>query len=160
MTSKPTISKNKKFHQGRYRPRNPSKYVGNPTNIIYRSGWEKAFLQWCDMNRNVLKWGSEELVVPYVSPIDLNIHRYFIDFIIWIRNSNGTIGKFAVEIKPFSQTRPPKVQKKKGITESYKKAVDTYLVNQAKWKAADIYCKSLGMKFVVVTEKELFRKKK
>ena len=67
-------------YKGKYRPTHPSKYRGKPTNIIYRSLWELKFMKYCDSNKNILEWGSEEVIVPYRSPIDNRYHRYFPDF--------------------------------------------------------------------------------
>ena len=156
---KPLLTKNKKYHQGMYSPRHPEKYCGNPCHIVYRSGWEKAFLLWCDMTPAVLAYGSEEMVIPYVSPIDGKQHRYFVDFFVVVRQSNGTTKKFAVEIKPLAQTKPPKVTKKV-LTESLKYQLQTYAVNQAKWEAARKYCKALGIEFIILTEAELLKGKR
>ena len=112
---------------------------------------------WCDMTRQVVKWGSEELVIPYQSPVDGQMHRYFVDFVVYIQTSQGT-QKYCVEIKPYSQTKPPKMPRKKSLIESYQKSMETFAVNQAKWKYADDFCKKHGMKFVVLTEKELLKK--
>ena len=159
--SKPSLTGRTKFHQGIFKPKNTQKYIGNPTNIIYRSGWEKYFLQWCDMTPSVVGYGSEELIVPYVSPLDGRVHRYFIDFIVLIRQKDNSIKKFAVEIKPYSQTQPPKISsKRKVLTESLQKKVDTYVINQAKWDAARNFCSKNNMSFIVLTEKELLKGKK
>lgn len=155
--AKPILTGNKKYHQGKFIPRNPQKYIGNPTNIVYRSGWEKIFLHWCDITSAVLGYGSEELVIPYISPIDGKIHRYYIDFYVVIKQSNGSVKKFAVEIKPYSQTKAPKITKKI-LTESLKYKLDTYAVNQAKWSAARKFCSEHNMDFIILTEKQLLKK--
>lgn len=158
--SKPSLTGKSRFHQGIFRPKNPQKYLGNPTNIIYRSGWEKYFLQWCDMTPSVVGYGSEELIVPYVSPIDGRLHRYFIDFVVLIRQRDGSIKKFAVEIKPYSQTQMPKVSsKRKVLTESLKNKLDTFYINQAKWEAAKDFCSKHNMSFIILTEKQLLKGK-
>lgn len=156
---KPTLTGSRKYHQGRYQPVNPTKYIGNPTNIIYRSGWEKMFLQWCDITPAVLSYGSEELVIPYISPIDRRMHRYFVDFFIVVRQSDGTMKKFAIEIKPYAQTRPPRITKKM-MTESVRYKLDTYAVNMAKWEAARKFCRMNGMDFVILTERNLIKGKR
>ena len=159
--SKPSLTGKTRFHQGNYRPKNPQKYLGNPTNIIYRSGWEKYFLQWCDMTPSVVGYGSEELIIPYVSPLDGNLHRYFIDFVVLVRQKDGSIKKFAVEIKPYSQTQPPKMSSsRKMLTESLRKKIETYSVNQAKWEAAKKFCSQHNMSFIILTEKQLLKGKK
>ena len=131
----------------------PKKYKGDHTNIVYRSLWERKFMVYCDKNENILEWGSEEVVVPYHSPIDNRYHRYFPDFYIKVRESNGKIKKMIIEIKPFKQCVEPKVQKKK--TKGYIYEVMEYAKNQAKWEAAKEWCLDRGYEFKVLTENEL-----
>ena len=140
-------------YKGRYQPNNPLKYKGNFRNIIYRSLWELKFMKYCDRNQNILEWGSEEIVVPYRSPIDNRYHRYFPDFYIKVRENTGKIKKYIIEVKPQKQCIEPKVQKKK--TRSYVYQVCEYAKNQAKWKAAEEYCMDRGLEFKVLTENEL-----
>lgn len=143
-----------KYHQGRFIPKNPAKYVGDVSNIIYRSSWEAKFLKWCDENPNVIKYASEELIIPYMSPVDQRMHRYFVDFVIMVKTRTDEIKKYAVEIKPSVQCEPPKQGKKR--TRRYLTELATYSVNQAKWKAADSFCQTKGIEFLVLTEKHLF----
>jgi hypothetical protein len=138
---------------GKYKPLKPQKYKGDPTNIIYRSLWERKFMVWCDSNVNVLQWGSEEIVIPYISPIDNRAHRYFPDFYVQVRTTTGGTEKFIIEIKPAKQTEPPKKQQRR--TKRYITEVTTYAVNDAKWKAAIEYCKDRRWQFKILTEKEL-----
>ena len=140
-------------YKGKYRPTHPSKYRGNPTNIIYRSLWELKFMKYCDSNSNILEWGSEEVIVPYRSRIDNRYHRYFPDFYIKVRESTGTIKRMIIEIKPQKQCIEPKVQKKK--TRSYVYQVCEYAKNQAKWEAAKEFCEDRKWEFKVLTENEL-----
>ncbi len=140
-------------YKGKYRPTHPSKYRGNPTNIIYRSLWELKFMKYCDSNANILEWGSEEVIVPYRSPIDNRYHRYFPDFYIKVKESTGTIKRMIIEIKPQKQCIEPKVQKKK--TRSYVYQVCEYAKNQAKWEAAKEFCEDRQWEFKVLTENEL-----
>ena len=140
-------------YKGKYQPSYPKKYKGDPNNIIYRSLWERKFMVYCDKNENILEWGSEEVVVPYHSPIDNRYHRYFPDFYIKVRESNGKIKKMIIEIKPFKQCVEPKVQKKK--TKGYIYEVMEYAKNQAKWSAAKEWCLDRGYEFKVLTENEL-----
>jgi len=140
-------------YKGRYQPSCPKKYKGNPTKIIYRSLWELKFMKYCDSNKNILEWGSEEVIVPYRSPIDNRYHRYFPDFYIKVRENTGKIKKYIIEVKPQKQCIEPKVQKKK--TRSYVYQVCEYAKNQAKWKAAEEYCMDRGLEFKVLTENEL-----
>ena len=142
-------------YSGKFRPQNYKKYKGDPTNIIYRSLWEKKFMLWCDKNENVVEWGSEEIIIPYRSPVDNRFHRYFPDFYVKAKTRNGTLSKNIIEIKPYAQTQQPKRNKKVKVTRSYLSEVKTFAVNQAKWKAADEYCKDRRMNFLVLTENEL-----
>ena len=144
------------YKQGFFSPRFPKKYIGDPTNIVYRSGWEKRVMQTLDENSNVLRWASEEIVVPYISPIDNRPHRYFVDFYVEARAPDGSIKKILIEVKPASQTQPPKSPKRK--TKRYISEVMTYGVNEAKWKAAREFCKDKGWEFQIITEAELFKK--
>lgn len=140
-------------YSGKYRPSYPKKYKGDPTNVIYRSLWERKFMVWCDKNENVLEWGSEEIVIPYISPLDNRVHRYFPDFYVHTRTKTGGTQKFIIEIKPFKQTAPPQKQRRR--TKRYITEVTTYAVNDAKWKAATEYCKDRRWQFKILTEKEL-----
>jgi hypothetical protein len=140
-------------YKGKYSPSFPQKYKGDPTNIIYRSLWERKFMVYCDTNESILEWGSEEIALPYRSPIDNRVHRYFPDFYIKVREQTGQIKKYIIEIKPKKQTVEPKIQKKK--TKAYIYEVVEYAKNQAKWKAAEEFCKDRMWEFKVLTEDEL-----
>ncbi len=139
-------------YKGWFRPKNPSKYKGNATNIIYRSNWELRVMKWLDGNPAVIWWASEELPIPYVSPVDNKVHRYFPDFIVRTKRKDGSEQTSIIEVKPYKQTMMP-TQKRK--TQRYLAEVATYAVNQAKWKAADLFCKEHGWQFQLITEKEL-----
>ena len=141
-------------YKGKYQPTNPKKYKGNSQNIVYRSLWERTFMKYCDTNENILEWFSEEIAVPYRSPIDNKIHRYFPDFYIKVKESNGSIKKYIIEIKPKKQTIEPIPQKRK--TKGYIYEVYEYVKNQAKWKAAEEFCTDRGYEFKVLTEDDLF----
>ena len=140
-------------YSGKFSPKNTNKYLGDPTNIWYRSLWERRVMVYLDENSSVVEWSNEEIVIPYLSPVDNRAHRYFPDFFVRLRNKQGLIESTIIEVKPASQTKPPKPQKK--ATRKYITEVMTWGVNEAKWKAADEYCKDRGWKFVVVTEKDL-----
>ena len=144
-------------YKGRYRPSNPKKYKGDSSNIIYRSLWERKFMVYCDNQTKILEWGSEEIVLPYRSPIDNKVHRYFPDFYIKVKESNGKIKRYIIEIKPKKQTVEPKMKKKK--TKGYIYEVYEYAKNQAKWKAAEEFCKDRMWEFKVLTEDVLGIKK-
>lgn len=140
-------------YKGKFRPSNYKKYKGDPTNIIYRSLWELRFMRWCDTNENILEWANEEFWIPYRSPLDNRVHRYFPDFYVKVRESNGSIKKYVIEVKPMRQVNQPKVQKRK--TQKYIAEVKEYAKNQAKWEAAREYCKDRMMEFKIITENEL-----
>ena len=140
-------------YKGKFRPSNPTKYKGDPTKVIYRSLWELKFMRWCDANANIMKWSSEEIIIPYKSPIDNRVHRYFPDFYVKMKSSTGKIEERLVEVKPQKQVKGPTVQKrrtKKYIAEEYE-----YTKNQAKWEAAESFCKDRKGKWQIITEKEL-----
>jgi hypothetical protein len=139
--------------KSKYKPEYPKKYKGDPNNIICRSSWERRFCRWCDLNENIISWGSEEFFIPYLSPVDNRVHRYFPDFIIKVREQNGEIKTYVIEVKPKKQTVPPK--QKSRVTKSFLYEAKTYAVNQAKWKAADEWCKDRMVQFKVITEDEL-----
>ena len=143
-------------YKGKFRPSNPNKYKGDPTKVIYRSLWELKFMRWCDGNVNILKWSSEEVVVPYRSPIDGRRHRYFPDFWIRVKTSDGSVKESLIEIKPKAQCSPPKGPPKDNRKKRrYIREVKTWGVNEAKWKAATAYCKDRNWKFQILTEDNL-----
>lgn len=145
------------YKQGFFKPKNPKKYIGDPTNIVYRSGWEKRVMDSLDDNINVIRWASEEVVIPYVSPVDNKIHRYYVDFYVEAVGRDGETRIMLLEVKPKGQTEAPKTPKRK--TKRFITEVMTYGVNQAKWKAATEYCRNKGWEFKLITEQELFGKK-
>lgn len=142
-----------KTYKGKFKPTNLSKYRGDLDNIVYRSLWELKFMKWCDQKESVLEWGSEIIVVPYISPIDLKVHRYFVDFYIKVKNKEENLEKYLVEIKPEKFTKPPTIPKNK--TKRFIDEVFQYGINDAKWKAAFEFCQDRNMKFVILTEKDL-----
>jgi len=143
----------KETYKGIFKPKNPQKYKGNSKTIIYRSSWELRFMNYCDTNTSILEWSSEEVVIPYVSPIDGRTHRYFVDFYCKIKNKNGEVEKTLIEIKPKKFTKPP--QKKKRVTKTYLNEVRQWGVNTAKWNAAKKWATKKGMKFIILTEDTL-----
>jgi len=142
-----------KYLQGKYKVRNEAKYNGDASNVIYRSSWELKFLVWCDNNPNVVSFSSEEIIIPYKSPVDGKYHRYFVDFMIKIKTKDNTIRTYLVEVKPKRQTQPPEIKKR--ITKQYINEVTTWGVNQSKWKAAIDYCLDRGWEFKILTEQDL-----
>ena len=136
-----------------FKPTKPRKYKGDVNNIICRSSWEKRFCSWCDLNESIIEWGSEEFFIKYVSPVDNRYHRYYPDFLIKVKESTGQVKTYVIEVKPKKQTRPPKPRK--NVTKSYIYECKTYAVNQAKWEAANEWCKDRKIEFKIVTEQEL-----
>ena len=132
-------------YKGTYKVKNPEKYSGDYRNVYYRSLWERNVFRWCDDNPQILKWCSEETVIPYYYPLDKKYHRYFVDL-----KFTTTEGTFLIEIKPKSQTQPPKKPSRQ--TAKYLTEAATYVKNQCKWKAAEEYALDRGWKFVVWTE--------
>ena len=110
-------------YSGRFKPKNYKKYKGDPTNVFYRSLWERRFMVYCDNNPNILEWGSEEIIIPYKSPLDKKVHRYFPDFFIKYKNSSGKIIREIIEVKPKRHLSPPKEPKRK--TKRYLGEVNT-----------------------------------
>ena len=139
--------------KGYFKPKNPQKYKGNPGNIVYRSSYELKLMMRLDLHQDVIWWGSEEQTIPYRSPIDNKIHRYFPDFIVCIKSKDDKKKIIMIEVKPKHQTIEP-VRKEKP-DRKYLKEVFTYGVNQAKWKAAKEFCANRGWEFQIFTESEL-----
>lgn len=143
----------KECYKGRYQARNPQKYRGDLTEIVFRSSYELKFMRWCDTNENVLEWGSEEIIVPYRNPLDNENHRYFVDFYIKLKTKSNGIKKYLVEVKPYRFTQEPVIPKRK--TQRFISEVKQWAVNQSKWKAARAYAKRMDADFMLVTEKDL-----
>jgi hypothetical protein len=139
-------------YKGRFSPKNPKKYRGDPTNIIFRSLWELRVMKYLDDNPAILEWGSEELAIPYICPTDNRTHRYFPDFVVKVAAKDG-VQTMILEVKPKKETREP--AKKKKITKQYITEVMTWGKNQAKWKAAQEYCLDRGWTFKLITEEHL-----
>lgn len=140
-------------YRGKYKPKNPEKYVGDVNDIVYRSLWERRFMVFCDTHPDIILWNSESVVIPYIDPTTNRKRRYFPDFLIRKKNKQGEIEDVLIEVKPYKQCFPPKKNPKhprRFITES-----KTYSVNQAKWAAAREMCRKNNMKFEILTEKQL-----
>ena len=134
-------------NKGRFRPINPKKYKGDPTNIIYRSSWEAKVMSRLDLDPTIISWSSEEEIVPYRDPLDNRARRYFPDFVATKKLANGTTKTYMIEVKPAKETKPPKAG---NLTEAY-----NYAINMKKWEAAKAFCESRNWDFVIYTEKEL-----
>lgn len=143
-----------KYRQGKYRPHNPQKYGGDPSNIVYRSSYELKFMQYCDLTESVNSWKSEEFFIPYRSPIDNKYHRYFPDFFVKYKDKDGNNRTLVVEIKPAKDLKMPETNPKRR-TKSWAYSVKMWVVNQAKWESCREYCKDRGWEFKVFTEREL-----
>ena len=139
-------------YKGWFTPKHRSKYKGDSDNVVYRSSWELRVMKWLDENPNVIWWASEELIIKYRSPIDQKMHRYFPDFIVRLKQKNGTESTVVIEIKPQKQTVKPEQKRK---TKRYLQEAATYAINQEKWRAADLFCKEHGWQFKVLTEKDI-----
>jgi len=142
----------KDSHKGFFKPKNPNKYNGDPSKIIYRSSWELRVMKYFDDSPTVIWWASEELVIKYKSPVDHREHRYFPDFVVKLKQKDGSVKIFVLEVKPEFQTKVP-TQKRK--TKKYLQEAATYANNQEKWRAADIFCQEHGWQFKIITEREL-----
>ena len=147
-----------KYNQGFYHPQNPQKYVGAVGNIVYRSGLEWRMMRYFDQHSGVLQWSSEEIKIPYVRPDDGNYHRYYPDFLVRLRQSNGGDKTFLIEVKPLKQTRPPKNPETKAQQRRYLKEMASFAINHAKWEAAKKWCSLRGADFLVLTEVEILGK--
>lgn len=145
-----------KYLKGKFTPKNPEKYAGDVNNIIYRSSWEKFALIKFDESPSILRYSSEEVVIPYLSPVDNRVHRYFVDFAIKYKTRDGSIKNALIEIKPLAQCSPPAAKKRQ--TKRYLTEVSTYLVNDSKWAAARAWCAENNFEFIIFSEKELFGK--
>ena len=139
-----------KYRQGKFVPINKDKFIGSYAN--YRSGLELKFMRFCDNNANVIKWGSENVVIPYISPLDGRVHKYYVDNFVVIREGN-IIKNYLIEIKPSKQTQPPKTNYKKKEHLLYEQSA--WIINSAKWEAARELCKKKGFEFLILTEKHL-----
>lgn len=140
-------------YKGVFKPSYPEKYIGDYRNIIYRSLWELKFMNYCDRNENIIKWSSEEIWIPYLSPLDKRVHRYFPDFYIKYKTSDGLIKESLIEIKPKRQVQGPKVGKR--VTKKQLVEINEFAKNQAKWKAAEEFCADRRWTFQVLTEDNL-----
>jgi hypothetical protein len=141
-----------RFQSGIYMIENREKYKGKMP-IVYRSNYEHKYMIWLDRNPNILEWASESLVIPYLNPVKNKISKYYPDFIITVKDGNGSHIEI-IEIKPFRQTIPPKITKGKRKSTLLIEG-STWAINCAKWKAANEYCRIRNFKFVILTENEL-----
>lgn len=153
---KPTLKTG--YRQGYFIPKNPDKYTGDSTQIIYRSSWEFKFMELCDNTDKILKWGSESVSIPYFNPILKKECTYWIDCYMATRNQDDSVTKWLIEIKPNKYLTPPEAPTR--LTEkqtlNYARHAKLYIINTAKFKAAQAYAQSNNMKFGIITENFLF----
>jgi len=147
--------KNYTENTSQFIPRNAEKYCGRYP-ILVRSSWERMFFQWLDLNSQVIKWSSENLVVKYFDPIQKKFRRYYPDAYVLIEDKSGKYKEYIIEIKPEKETRPPSRRGKKSLKTLHHQEA-TYITNQAKFLAAQKQCEKMGMEFKVLTEKQLFK---
>lgn len=147
------------YINGYYKVTNLEKYIGDPRLVIYRSSWERKFCVFCDTSNRILKWSSEPFPIKYYSPIDKKIHEYNIDFYVRLKQDNGIVEDFLVEIKPKKKLSPPEPPSKQTLKKlnQYNEAAKEYIINCAKFAAARAYAAKVGYKFVVVSEDFLFK---
>lgn len=141
--------------KGKFEPKNPKKYVGDVSNIIFRSSWERAFMSWCDNTPEILGWSSEETVINYFDPVQNKNRLYYIDFKIVTKRADGSFKVTIIEIKPYKQTIKPRPNKRKSEKTIFIEQT-TWITNKAKWIAAKAYAAQRGWEFKIITEKELF----
>ncbi len=142
------------YVQGFYTPRNPDKYIGDKTKIIYRSSWELRSFKWCDNTESIIQWSSEPFPIQYFDQSTNKIRRYFPDLFVKIRNKEGVIKNYLIEIKPEKQTREPQKRGRKK-TATYLNEVATYQKNLSKWQQAEKFCEENNVIFKLVTERDL-----
>ena len=140
-------------YKGKYKVRNYRKYKGDPTQVVFRSLWERQFMDWCDSNTSVIEWSSEEYIIPYKDPVAQKWRRYFPDFYCKIKETDGKVKSYLIEVKPAKQVAPPQKQQRK--TKRYITEVQTYATNTAKWNAAEEFCRDRLWQFKIITEHEL-----
>lgn len=151
-----------KSYQGWYKLLNPNKFIKpidehmqsfKEGHAEYKSGLELKAMKYADYNKHIVKWSLEPFHIKYLKPTDGKVHRYYID--LYLEFSSGD--RFLVEIKSKSETIPPRKPNKKTdkAIRNYQIALQTYAVNQAKWKAAEEFAAKNKMRFIILTEDEL-----
>jgi len=152
------MKSNTNYLQGTYIPVNKSKYMGKG-DPYYRSSYEKRVFVWADFNKNILRWSSESIAIPYLFEVDNKFHRYYPDVIADIRDKTGKVTKYIIEIKPHKQTLPPQkpMNKNKKRQERYTYEMVRWIKNNNKWIATVRYCKKHGYEFKILTEKHIFK---
>jgi hypothetical protein len=142
-------------HQGKFKPQRPEKYVGDVQNVFYRSGLEFRVMRYFDRTPGIISWSSEEVRIPYISPVDARQHTYFPDFLIKMKHKDGSIRSVLIEVKPDSQTKPPKLPTNSRQGKRFLNETATYNINQAKWQAAQAWCQRQNATFMILTEQHI-----
>lgn len=145
-------------YRGIYKVQNREKYLGDPTNVCYRSAWELKFMKYCDATPGILAWNSEEVIIPYISPKDGQYHKYHVDFWIRVKDKDGNIKEKLIEIKPYKKAVPP--QKGRRRTKRFHLEAFEFQINMAKWHAAEEFAERNDLEFIVLTEKGYWHKPK
>ena len=140
-------------YKGIYNLKNPKKYLGDPRKVIWRSTWERKLMRKCDDNSKIIKWASEEIIIPYYNPVKKRKAKYYPDFYMELIDKDNNRKKLLIEVKPLKETMPPKYKRR---TKNALIAEALWAQNQAKWKAAREFCLDHGWEFQLMTEKELF----
>jgi hypothetical protein len=148
-----------KVQQGYFRPARPEKYVGDVSTIVFRSSWEFKFLKWCDSSPTVIKYASEPVGIPYMSPLDKRGHTYYVDFYVVTKDNEGNEQGWLIEVKPNKYTKPPVAPTRMTDkqTANYVHSAKQYIVNRAKFEAAKEFAAVRGLKFGIITENFLFK---
>jgi hypothetical protein len=164
------VPNNKRYHQGTYIVQNTNKYIGNLSEVYYRSSWEKQFCSWCDNNVNVVRWGIELIKIPYEvltetthktqKIVKKQTKNYIPDFFIEVRDSNNKLVQYLIEIKPMKEINKPEYPKtvSRKTVNQYERSMNLWVKNLLKWEKAEEYCASRGIIFKLVTEKNIFGK--
>jgi len=145
----------KGIRKGYFTPRHPEKYQGNLNKIVYRSSWELSFMHFLDNNESIEKWGSEIIAIPYRKPTTGRVHKYYPDFWIKYKNKDGKMIQEVIEVKPEKETKQPTTVGKNRKTQLYESL--TWSINKAKWKSARLFCDKYGMKWRIITERQMFK---
>lgn len=141
--------------KGKFYLNYPEKYLGNSNNIIFRSSWELEAFKFCDNNKNIIRWASEEIAIPYMKPSQGGFKqaKYYPDLYVEYYNKHGSLVRELIEIKPYKQLTASRARKRTTrLLEN-----QAYAVNFAKWEAAKEWCRKRNIRFTFLTEKDLFK---
>jgi hypothetical protein len=122
-------------------------------SVEFKSSLEERAFMFCDSNPKIKSWTLEPFAIKYLKPTDNKVHRYYPDLLIIFETGDT----FLIEIKSSTETKPPKKPKKQTLKseKNYKRAITTYAINSAKWKAAGAFCKEKKIRFIFLTEQQL-----